>query len=136
MVNLRDVFELISDGLDDGSFAEEECVRPVKQAIVHLFTQLGDEVQSVGHQELLGQGLGEIAFIPKEFANESCGQLGNGTPIIDVAGCETKGQQLALVIDDQVELEAEEPADRGLTACGSPGKDTMLVDTGIVADRK
>ncbi len=44
MLDLRAVFELISDGLDDGSFSEQECVRPIEQAVVHLFTQLGDEV--------------------------------------------------------------------------------------------
>jgi hypothetical protein len=32
-------------------------------------------------------------------------------PIIDVARCEAKGQQLALIVDDQVQLEAKEPAD-------------------------
>ena len=37
VLNLRDVFELISDGLDDGTLAQEELVGPVEQAIVHLF---------------------------------------------------------------------------------------------------
>lgn len=65
----------------------------------------------MGHQQVLGQGLGEIAFVPKKFADESCGQLGNRMPIIDVAGCEAKGQELALIIDNQMQLEAEEPSD-------------------------
>jgi hypothetical protein len=58
---------------------------------VHLFTQFGDEVQPLADQELLGEGLGEIAFIAKELADESCGQLGNRMPIIDVARGEAKG---------------------------------------------
>ncbi len=37
MLDLTDVFELIGDGFDDGSFAEEEFVRPLEQAVVHLF---------------------------------------------------------------------------------------------------
>ncbi len=37
MLDLRDVFELISDGLDDGSFAQEELVGPVEQTVVHVF---------------------------------------------------------------------------------------------------
>ena len=53
MLDLRDVFELISDGLDDGSFSEQEFVRPVEQSVVHLFAQLGDEVQAVSHQQVL-----------------------------------------------------------------------------------
>ena len=49
MLDLRDVFELISDRLDDGAFAEQKFVRPVEQTVV----QFGDEVQSLSHQELL-----------------------------------------------------------------------------------
>ncbi len=54
MLDLADVFELIIDGLNDGSFAQEEFVGPLEQAVVHLCTQLGDEVHPVSHQELLG----------------------------------------------------------------------------------
>ena len=65
----------------------------------------------MGHQELLGEWLREIALVSKEFAHEAFGQFGNRVPIIDVAWGEAKGQQLALVIADQMQLEAEEPAD-------------------------
>ena len=40
MLDLTDVFELISDGLDDGSFAQEEFVGPIEQAVVHLLRSL------------------------------------------------------------------------------------------------
>jgi hypothetical protein len=52
MLDLAAIFELIRDGLDDGAFAQEELVRPLEQAVVHLLTQLGDEVQPVGDQQL------------------------------------------------------------------------------------
>lgn len=48
MFDLRDVFELISDGLDDGAFAQEQLVRVIEQTVVHLFTQFGDELQPLG----------------------------------------------------------------------------------------
>ncbi len=51
-----------------------------------LFPQFGDEVQPVGDEELLGERLREIAFGAFELAHQACGQLGNGMPIIDVAG--------------------------------------------------
>ena len=100
---------------------------------MHLLAQLGDEAQSVGDQQLLGEWLREITFVSKEFAHEACGELGHGMPIIDVARGETKGQQFALIIDDQVQLEAVEPADRGFASwalqqrrdageCGDCGK--------------
>jgi hypothetical protein len=136
MLDLAAIFELIRDGLDDGAFAQEELVRPLEQAVVHLLTQLGDEVQPVGDQQLLGQRLGEIAFIPKELAHETSGQLGNRVPIIDVARGEAKGQQVALIIDDQVQLETEEPADGGLATSSAGSLDPMLVDASVMTDGK
>ena len=37
MLDLRDVIELIGDGLDDGTFAKQELIRLVEHMIVHLF---------------------------------------------------------------------------------------------------
>lgn len=103
---------------------------------MHLFTQLGDEVQAVSHQQVLGQRLGKITFVAKEFAHEAFRQLGNRMSIIDIAGRQAKGYQLALVIDNQVELEAVKPANRGFATSGSSGKDAVLVDAGVVTDGK
>ena len=44
MLDLGDIFELIGDGLDDGAFAQQELVRPVEQAVMHLLAELGDEL--------------------------------------------------------------------------------------------
>ena len=54
MLDLVDVFELIMDGFDDGTFAQQELVGPVEQSVVHLFAQFGDELQFLGDQQLLG----------------------------------------------------------------------------------
>ena len=97
--SLSDIFELIGDGPGVGAFTEKQFVGPVEQTVVHLFTQFGDELKPLRDQQLLGQGLGEIAFITKELAHQACGQLGNGMPIIDVAWGQTKSQDLALIID-------------------------------------
>lgn len=40
---------------------------------------------------------GEIAFIPKEFPNQSFGQFGKGMPIIDEAVREAECERLALL---------------------------------------
>jgi hypothetical protein len=101
-----------------------------------FFTQFGDEVQSLGDQQLLGQRLREIALVAKELARQAFHEFGKRMPIIDVAWSEAKGQDLALVIDDQVQLEAIESADRGLATCGSSLKDPMLMDASVVADGK
>ena len=69
--SLRDVCELIGDGLDDGAFAQKERVGPVEQTVVHLFTQLGDQLKPLSEQQLLGQGLREVALRPKELAHQT-----------------------------------------------------------------
>ncbi len=53
MLNLGDVFELIGDRLNNSAFAQKEPVGPVEQMVVHLFAQLGDELHSLSHQQLL-----------------------------------------------------------------------------------
>ncbi len=46
MLDLTDVFELIIDGLNNGLLAQEQLVGEREQAIVHLFTELGDQLKS------------------------------------------------------------------------------------------
>src|ERR1700687_2268304 len=132
MLDLRDVFELIGDG----AFAQKELVGPVQQPVVHLFTQLGDELKPLSDQQLLGQGLREVAFVPKELSHQTFRELRNRMPIIDIDRSQAECQDLALIIDDQVELEAIEPADRGLTTSSTAVKDAMGVDASVVTDGK
>ncbi len=136
MLNLRDVFELIGDGFDDGPFAQEELVGPIEQAVVHLLAQFGDELESLGDQQVLREGQREIAFITNELAHEPFGELGNRVPIINVAWRQAKGHELALIVDDQVQFEAIEPAHRGFPTSSTSRKDAMGVDTGVMTDRQ
>lgn len=82
--------------------------------------EFGDEVKPLGHQKLLLQRLGEIAFLAKELTEESFGEFGDGVPTINIARCEAGGQELAQVIDHQVRFEAMEPAEGGLATCSRP----------------
>jgi hypothetical protein len=99
MLDLRDVFELIGDGPGDGAFAQKEPVGPVQQSVVHLFTQLGDELKPVGHEQLLGEWLREVACIAKELAHQAFRELRNRMPVIDIARGQAERQDLALIID-------------------------------------
>jgi hypothetical protein len=68
MLDLADILELIIDRFNDGPLAQEQFVRHLKQAVVHLFAQLRDEVNALGDQEVLRERLGKIAFGVFEFA--------------------------------------------------------------------
>ena len=119
---------MIGNGPGDGSFAQETLVGPVEQTVVPLLAQFGDELQSLSDQQLLGQGLREIAFVAEKLAHQACGQLGNGMSIIDVARGQAKSQDLALIVDDQVELEAVKPTDGGLAASSTAVKDAIACE--------
>ena len=56
--------------------------------------------------------------------------------VIYIARRELKSQQFTLVIDNQMELEAIEPAHTALASCGHISKDPMPADALVVADRQ
>ena len=98
VLDLRDVLELVIDGLDNGPFAQQELVAQAQQAIFHVAAQMGDQLDA-SSKEGFEQGLGEVAFVGKEFAKQGAGQVGQRRAVIDIAGAEMKSQQLALVVD-------------------------------------
>ena len=99
--NLRDVLELVVDGLDNRAFAGEQFVPERHEAMVGGFLFLlgqGDELNALG-KELLEERLGEVTLIGKEFAPEAFDQRRHRLTVIDIARREEKAQQFALVID-------------------------------------
>ena len=57
-------------------------------------------------------------------------------PVMDIARGQLQGDDLIVGVEDEVQLEAEEPAHRGLAALGQTGKDLMPVKAMGVADRQ
>src|SRR5205085_6233714 len=84
MLNLRNILELVNDGLNDGSFAQQQFVREGHKMILHVLAQSGDEMQAL-FKEQLGQGSGNVAAVSKQLPPQSFHHLGNRSPIIDIA---------------------------------------------------
>src|SRR5215472_14901078 len=76
----------------------------------------------------------QIAFIPDQFAKQALGQVRNRTAIIHSGGSQTAGEDLALVVDHQMEFEAVEPIHRVLPALGQPGSVAMVLDAAVMTD--
>ncbi len=110
MLDLADILERVIDALDDGALAQQQLVRVGEESLPHVLAHRGDKPNARLNQQLLGQGLGNVATITKEFAKEAADQAGNGTAVIDIARCQTESWQFASIIDNQVQLEAVEPA--------------------------
>ena len=52
MLNLTDVFELVIDGFDDGSFAQQNLVKQLNEGVFHILSALGNQLKT-----LLKEGL-------------------------------------------------------------------------------
>jgi len=134
--NLRDVLELIENGLDEGALAQQEPVGELEELLAHVLAQFGDEAQALVEEELLSQWRRDVALVTKEPAEEPVHQARDRTTVVRVAGSEAEGQQLSAVIHDQVEFEPVKPAHRRLTAPCVNTKDVVLLDTRRVAHRE
>ncbi len=107
MLDLADILELIIDRFDQCPFAQEQAIGQRQKDIAHVLAQFGDEAHPVGDQELLDQGLRDVALIAEEATEQPTDQAGHRTAVVGVAGREAEGEQLAAIIDDQVEFEAQ-----------------------------
>jgi len=45
VLDLRDILELIVDGLDQGSFAKQKLIGHDHQAVFHVLAQLGNQLE-------------------------------------------------------------------------------------------
>lgn|SRR5579875_1288 len=127
MLNLRDILELVDNGLNDCPFAYQQLIGKVHQMVLHVFAQPGHQMQPL-FKEQLRQGKGNVATIPKQLAAQPFHQSWNRRAIIDVAWRQTTSQQFASIIDGQVQFKPKEPSHARLAAPGIGGKDAMLTD--------
>src|SRR5947209_13934778 len=105
------------------------------ELVLHVFAQPGDELESL-FKEQLREGSGNIAAISKQLAAQPFRQMGNWRPIIDVAWSQITSQQIASIIDRQVQFTPKEPAHARLATPGIRRKDAMLSNPlGITASQ-
>src|SRR6266567_5053717 len=133
MLDLRDVFELVNDGLNNGPFAQQQLVRQMHELVFHVFAQPGDELEPLLKKQLRERS-GNVAAISEELAAQSLDQLRHRGAIIAIAGSQATRQQVASIIDRQVQFKAEEPTHRSLATPSISGKNPMLTDASGITD--
>ena len=136
MLNLGDVFELVDDGFHDGTLAQEEFVDQWHELVAQCRADTGDQLNVEGNQEFFQEFFGQVALVGKQFAKELASHFWHGLAIIHVAGCEHHVEQFALIIENQVQFEAKEPAGGGFASFGQPGKDPVRVNPWVFAHRQ
>ena len=131
--NLRDVFELVNDRLDNSTLSQQEFVAQKHQLVLHVGFEPCDQFNTLRPQ-LVVQGFGDVAFVAKELAPQPFDQSRHGLAVIDIAGRDPDCQQFTAVIDDEMQLDTKEPAHRCLPARCPAIKDLVTVNPSIVTD--
>src|SRR5512135_2137944 len=124
MLDLRNILELVDNRFDNRSFAQQELVRQMHELVFHVFAQPGDELEAL-FKEQSSQGSRDIAAIPKQLAPQTFDQSWNRLTVINIAGSQTTGQQIAAVVDRQVQFKAVKPAHQSLATPGISCKDIV-----------
>ena len=86
----------------------------MKIGVFHIFLQLSDDLHPATKQQL-EEFLGDIAFITKELAEQGTRHVRDRRAVVNVGWGQLDRQQLAFVIDDQMQLEPVKPTHRVLT---------------------
>jgi len=110
MLSLSDILQLVIDGFDQSPFAKHNLVGNGHQRVPYVILNLGNKLNSI-HKKESKQLLAEVSFVTAEFTlNVFNKRLRiERLAVIDIAGSGHKVQNLAFVIDGQMQLKAEEP---------------------------
>jgi len=132
MLNLRDIFELINDAFEDGTFAQEQFVHQREQAVFHVFLEFGDELNAERLQELFKEWLRDIPAICDQLSKQAFAKRWNWFAIMHIARGNLASQEFSTIIDHQRELETVKPAHRTLASLSKLGTYLVSVNAMVV----
>lgn len=95
---------------------------------------MSHQAEAPSLEQLARQRLVQVAFITKQAPLQLFRQFGHGSAIVDVAGGELTRQQLAVMVDHDMQLEAIEPTERGFATLREVAKHAMALNPAIMAD--
>ena len=115
MLNLTDILQPVIYSFNHGSFPKHQLVMQVHQRVLHVPLEPGDQVYAV-HEESLEEILADVSPIGEQLAKQLFREafVFLRSAVVDIARGQLPLHDLALVVDDQVQLESVEPAHRAL----------------------
>lgn len=128
-------FKRIEDGFDNETLAEHDLIGHGHKIVFHVSADACDEMQAA-LPEFPEACLADIAFVRINLSCEVAGDVVENGTVRFIARRDPAGHDLPLVIDDEVELKAEEPAHRGLASCRHAVEDLVTADAAVMADGK
>ena len=70
MLNLGDIFQLVIDGLNNGSLTQHQLIEDGHQLVFHVLANLGYNLYIIIEQKVK-QGLRDITFVSEELPKQS-----------------------------------------------------------------
>ena len=135
MLQLRNVLQLVIDGFYHGPLAEQHLVGHAHQAVLHVVPHLGDELDAIDEQ-LMEEFLGYVALVADQFSVDFPHEVLylQRLPVVDIRRGDHETQHFALLVDDEMHLEAEEPSHGALAPHGDALEHLVAVDALVAAD--
>ena len=132
--DLGNTLELVDDGPDNSPLAQEHLVPLGREPILHVRLEFRDQLEAEGLQQLLKQGLRQIALVRKDLPEEALDQARTSFAIINVTGRQGHIQEFAPVVEPQMQFEAKEPAGQTLAPARHAVKYLVVINAVVVAD--
>ena len=135
MFELADVLELVVDRFDQCPFPEQYRIHVLQVLFLHVLPYLGHQLYAVLEQQLR-KCLRDVPLVAEELAEDVLCHGGHylDVAVVHVALAQIEREKFATVVDDKMELEAEEPPHSGLPLLGQPFEDLVLLFPFDVAD--
>ena len=135
MLNLGHVLQFVIDGLYQRPLAQEDPVRNGHNLALHIAFEFCNQLNAI-HKELGEEVLTDIALVAEQFAEDLLeeGLVPERFPVIDIARCDHEVQQVSLLVANQMELEAIEPAHGALSTLCKPLEDLVEMDALVPTD--
>lgn len=107
MLQLRNILQLVIDGLNYGLLAEKHLVRHAHQAVPHL----GYHLYPINEQ-FMEQLLGYVTLVAYKFALNFPHEVFDlkRLSVVNISRCNHETEHFALLVDDEIHLEAKEPS--------------------------
>ena len=135
--NLSHILQLVINGFDEGSFAQEHLVTDAHKLSSHIVLQLGNQLNAI-HKEPREEVLADVALVPDQLAENLLNErlVPQWLPVIDIAGRYHEVQEVSLLVADEMQFEPVEPSHRALTSLGQSLEDLVEMDTLVPAHPK
>ena len=135
MLYLTYILQFVVDRFNDRTLPQQYLIAHCHQAVFHVVPDLGDELHPIDEEEL-GELFADIALIGKQLPEDPVQEpfaLQRG-PIIGTGLSDGEIEYFALVVYDDVQLEAMEPAHGRFPRIGNSLEDFVAANALIFAD--